>query len=244
MAPTRSVTFAAAAFVALPLAVGRTLLRASGPAPGPAPGPAAMPPATDVVTNFDKKWRPLPSQGYDERSKPEWVVHEDHDTKLGDWMSERPRRQGETEEGDSTTRACKEHPEYLWCNLWLKDRGLAGRKYSGGKKVAQAAGQAVADAGNAVSDTSDKATDNLAKAMENTGEQGGEAADDANKVLPPGMSPSQKDIERQQEEAGVASGSAGKDYPPGMVSEEGSKSPHGSLAFSIEQPQRNLTNMW
>lgn len=209
-----------------------------------------MPPATDVVTNFDKKWRPLPSQGYDERSKAKWIEHEDFDTMVGDWMTERPRKQGEVQDGDSTTRACKEHPEHLWCQLWLKDRNQQGgtivhevrKVVKGGTKEVNAADNIAAEvsnAGGAVSDHSKKSAAGAEKAMEHTGEQAKDTADRIAKGLPKGMSPTEDDVEKQQDAMADEGDEHGDDYPPGMVSPEGGKSPHFHLL-----KKTNMTSLW
>jgi len=238
----------ASLLLAAPLVSCHSLRNAPAPAPGGPAGPGApLPPATDVVTNFDKKWRPLPSQGYDERSKPKWVEHEDFDTQVGDWMMERPRKQGEVQEGDSTTRACKEHPEHLWCQLWLKDRSASGegivhevrRVVKGGAKdVGGNVAEEISNSANAVSDHAKKSGSNMDKAMDDSGEQAKDAADRIAKGLPKGMSPTENDVEQQQEDVKDAGEQHGHDYPPGMVSPEGGKSPHFHLIGG------NMTSLW
>lgn len=240
----------ASVLLAAPLVSCHSLRNAPAPAPGGPAGPGApLPPATDVVTNFDKKWRPLPSQGFDERSKPKWIEHVDFDTQVGDWMAERPRRQGEVKEGDSTTRACKEHPEHLWCQLWLKDRNVQAdtivhevrKVVKVGEKEASANNIAaeVSGASDAVSDHAKKSQNNMEKSMDHTGEQAKDTADRIAKGLPKGMSPTEKDVEEQQDAMSSEGDEHGSDYPPGMVSPEGGESPH--IHF---MGKANMTSLW
>jgi len=248
--------------MSLPLAAGRSFLLAGpSPAPSPAAPGAPLPPATDVVTNFDKAWRPLPSQGYDERSKAKWVEHEDMDTMVGDWHAERPRQQGETQEGDSTLRACMEHPEHLWCKLYLKRHARQGgivhevrKVVKGGRKAGQRAIEAAArDQSQAVARDVAKAQTGLHKAGDATAEQAEDAADDVSRALPPGMAPTEDDLEKQQDSVRAEGDEHGGDYPPGMLSKKGGKSPHASVAFGAEPSHAlpsgshgrvNMTTLW
>lgn len=232
------------------------MARLSGPAPGPAapaPGPALLPPATNVITNFNKQIRPLPDQGFDERSHPKWVRHNDFDTQLGDWQGERPRRRGEVHEGDSTTRACEEHPEYLWCNLWLNDRA---RKNKGTRVVRQvhevtkaAGGERVVE--RVVRRQREAAQDaaklkGFEKGVQGTGDQAGSVTDEMSHVLPPGMWPSRDDMDAQEAEKDKMSKEHGGDYPPGMVSKRGGDSPYEPVALHAQKVPAggSLTGMW
>lgn len=238
--------------------------RLSGPAPGPsaapAPGPVPLPPATDVVTNFDKKVRRLPEQGYDERSHKDWVQHQDFDTALGDWQRERPRRQGEVHDGDSTTRACEEHPEYLWCNLYLRDRNKRKR---GPKVVHQvvkvykkaetsssagtrAAERAVQRQHETVEREAQEKLQGMDKGFKNTEEQAGETTDQMSAVLPYGMWPSQGQVKRRQEDGTDHAKENGGDFPPGMVSKPGGPSPYDPVSFHAQPApaHKSLSDMW
>jgi len=232
--------------------------RLSGPAPGPAPapGPSSLPPATDVVTNFDKKIRHLPEQGYDERSQQDWVQHQDFDTALGDWQRERPRRSGEKEDGDSTTRACEEHPEYLWCNLYLRDRN---KRHKGPKVVHQVVKVYKESSGtsravervaqrqhDAATQEAKQKLQGMEKGAHETGEQAGEVTDRMSGVLPKGMWPSRKQMDKREDDKKDLSQEHGGDFPPGMVSKEGGPSPHDPVAFHAQPApaHSSMTNLW
>lgn len=238
--------------------------RLSGPAPGPAgapaPGPVPLPPATDVITNFDKKVRRLPEQGYDERSHKDWVQHQDFDTALGDWQAERPRRQGEIHDGDSTTRACKEHPEYLWCNLYLRDRNRRGRGpkvvhqvvkvYKEAEGSSSASSRAVERAAHRQHETVERETQEKLKGMEKgfkeTENQAGDATDQMSNVLPYGMWPSKKQIEKRQDDKSDHAKEHGGDFPPGMVSKPGGPTPYDPVSFHARPTptHSSLSDMW
>jgi len=242
--------FRALAFATLS---SRCEARLFGPAPGPAPAPGSgsLPPATDVITNFDKTIRQLPEQGYDERSQKDWVQHKDFDTALGDWQSERPRRRGEMNDGDSTTRACEEHPEYLWCNLYLKDRN---RRNKGPRVVHQVVkvtkevaagggGERVAErVARQQHDTEQEVKNKLKgmdKGLDETDNQALEVTDQMSGVLPPGMWPSEKQANKSAKDKEELSKEHGGDFPPGMVSKEGGPTPHDPVAFHA----RSMTDL-
>lgn len=92
-----------------------------GPRSSPSPAPAVAPPQT--VSNFDKRIRALPEQGYDEQSHSKLVKHADFDTQTADWRHEWPS--WDETESQSTDRICDAQPDHLWCRLWLKDRARA-----------------------------------------------------------------------------------------------------------------------
>lgn len=234
--------------------------RLSGPAPGPsaapAPGPGSLPPATDVITNFDKKIRRLPEQGYDERSQKDWVQHQDFDTALGDWQRERPRRQGEIHDGDSTIRACEEHPEYLWCNLYLRDHNKRNRGpkvvhqvvkvYKDAAPSSRAADRVAHRQHETVEREAQEKLHGMEKGLHNTGDQAGDATDQMSGVLPDGMWPSRKEIDKREDDKSDHAKEHGGDFPPGMVSKPGGPSPYDPVSFHAQPvPAHNsLTGMW
>lgn len=236
---------------------------APGPASAPAPGPAPLPPATDVITNFDKTIRHLPEQGYDERSHKDWVQHQDFDTALGDWQRERPRRRGEIHDGDSTTRACREHPEYLWCNLYLRDRQRRNRGprvvhktvkvvkeveavSSGGGGGERVVERVARQQHETAEEEARKKLYGMEKGMHETGDQAGDATDQMSSVLPYGMWPSQKQIDNREDDKKDMSKEYGGDYPPGMVSKKGGPSPHDPVDFyaRMAPTHKSLTDLW
>merc|ERR1719272_452894 len=88
-----------------------------------------------------------------------------------------------------TDRICEENPDHLWCKLWLKDR-------SGGS---QAPGQVPSSSASVstrqqVVDQTEESHANVESGAEATGDQFGDAADETSEVLPPGMSPTEKDL--------------------------------------------------
>jgi len=201
------------------------------PSPGapaaPGPGPAPLPPAHAVVTNFDKKWRDLPEQGYDEHSDPKWVQHQDFDTQTGDWQSEWPS--WDETEGQSTDRICEERPDHLWCKLWLKDRGRGSPipehvSASQPSSSAQQSGSHTERKGAGRVSTREQVVEQTKESQENvetgaaaTGDQFGDAADQTSEVLPPGMSPTEKDLKDGQESKAQGVSASGHDLPPGML---------------------------
>ena len=186
---------------------------APSPSAAPGPGPAPLPPAHAVVTNFDKKWRDLPEQGYDEHSDPKWVQHKDFDTQTADWQSEWPS--WDETEGQSTDGICEERPDHLWCKLWLKDRAhgsplpehhSSSAQQSGGHSTRQQ-----------VVEQTEESQANAEKGAAATGDQFGDAADQTSEVLPPGMSPTGKDLKDGQESKTQGVSNSGHDLPPGML---------------------------
>lgn len=98
-------------------------LGAAAPGGGPAGAPApAAAPAPMAPTGMDKTIRALPAQGYNEYD-PTQVEHQDFSTMTHDWRTEWP--QSHMDEAETTEQICKEHPEHLWCKLYLKDRSQA-----------------------------------------------------------------------------------------------------------------------
>jgi len=200
---------------------------APGPSPGaPGPGPVPLPPAHADVTNFDKKWRALPEQGYDEHSDPKWVQHKDFDTQTEDWQKEWPS--WDETEGQSTDRICEENPDHLWCKLWLKDR-------SGGS---QAPGQVPSSSASVstrqqVVDQTEESHANVESGAEATGDQFGDAADETSEVLPPGMSPTEKDLKDGRESKTQGMSNSGHDLPPGMLTHPDDY--ESKLAFKAEE---------
>lgn len=202
-----------------------------GPAPSaPGPGPVPLPPAHSEITNFDKKWRPLPEQGYDEHSDPKWVQHKDFDTQTGDWQGEWPT--WDETEGQSTDRICEEKGSQssVWCQAWLADRARGGEARQV-RSQAQQSGNAFDSAENTKDQNGDGRVDvrdqvvqdseesqaNVEGGVDATGDQMADAAEQTSEALPPGMSPTKKDVERDTEGKGKYMSRSGTDLPPGML---------------------------
>lgn len=223
-----------------PAAPAPSAVSSPGPAP-PAPGPVPLPPAHHEVTNFDKKWRDLPEQGYDERSDPKWVKHQDFDTQTEDWRQEWPS--WDETEGQSTDRICEERPDHLWCRLWLKDRARGGSPAkvpaSAHSSSAQSKSTGRVSATEQVAQQTDESHENVQTGAAATGDQFGDAADETSAVLPPGMSPTEKDLKDGENSKKQGMSDSGHDLPPGMLThpdDYDGKSPYESkLAFKAEE---------
>lgn len=219
----------------------------------PAPAPAPLPPATSGITNFDKKWRDLPDQGYDEHSDPKWVQHQDFDTQTEDWQKEWPS--WDETEGQSTARICEERPDHLWCKLYLKDRegGEASRvpaashsaashsSSTSEKKTAHKKAHKKAHKHErvtekkAVQEQKEETQGNLDGGVDATGDQAAEAADEMSAALPPGMFPTDEDVGRDMKVKGKGMSKSGQDLPPGMLTHPDDMKK--DLAFKAEKKQ-------
>jgi len=201
---------------------------ADASSPALAPGPAPLPPAHSEVSNFDKKVRDLPDQGYDEHSDPKWVQHQDFDTQTEDWQKEWPS--WDETEGQSTDRICEERPDHLWCKLWLKDRSRGGEvsrvpaaSHSAASRSSSASEQKKSqkhervEMKKVVKKRKEETQDNLDGGVDATGDQAEQAADEMSAALPPGMFPTKDDVEKDQNVKGKGMSKSGKDLPPGML---------------------------
>jgi len=89
-------------------------LGVAGPAGAPAGSPVAAAP-----TGIDKKLRVLPEQGFDEYDSDQ-VQHANAATMTSDWRQEWPR--SHMDDDATTEQICRDNPDHLWCQLYLKDR--------------------------------------------------------------------------------------------------------------------------
>lgn len=234
-------------------------------------GMPGRPPTGLLPTGFDKQVRPMPEQGFNEFGGEDWVQHTDYGSVVGDWRRERPRQEGEVDKGDSTTRACDEHPEYLWCDLWLKDqaRKTAGtriihqtneaisRSSSGGEhvsdsmdyrrrqKVEKVKSKKLRDARRHRRKAEEETLRGWERGVHKTREQAGDAADELTAALPPGVWPSQGKAAERKKDADQSSKEKG--LPPGMVSKSGGPSPYEPASFGaslIPAIANSVANLW
>lgn len=231
-----------------------------------ASGSSLFPPGL-VPTGFDKQIRPMPEQGFNEHSGQDWVQHADYGSVVADWRRERPRQEGEVQEGDSTTRVCEGHPEGLWCNLWLKDqarRALGPRivhqikevtsQNSGGKErvsdrverrrrqenVETAKSKELRVARSKRRKAEAETLSGWERGVQKTREQAEDTQDELTAALPTGITEREKDVDRERKEKG-------KSFPPGMVSESGGPSPYEPVSFGaslIPAIANSVADLW
>lgn len=252
-------------------AVGSSLRSAPALASASMASPGALPIGLSPV-GMNKQVGPLPEQGFNEIDGHEMVQHTDYGSIVSDWRRERPRQEGEEDEGDSTTRACEDHPDYLWCNLWLKDRArraLGPRIVHKIKEVtvSRAGDERVSDRverrkqeraaseqrrAEAKAETEEKAQkaekakslSGWEKGLRKTGDQAGDTTDELSAVLPRGMWRSQGDVKgKESTEEKEREGN----FPPGMASESGGPSPYEPASFGaslIPAIANSVVDLW